>query len=333
MFSPEELAQRVTQRFRLLTGGRGTLGRHQTLRAAVDWSYDLLSVSEWMASVRLSVFAGGCALEAAEAVVADADVEADAVIDLLFGLVDKSLVVVDCTRARSRYGMLETIRQYAEEHLVASGDAEAVRARHARWYADFARAAGRGLYSRDELSWLERLQGEVDNLQVAVTWAVGADDTDSAMRLGGSFPRQAMTRPLLGTAALAERGSEVRDAEGHPLRARVWAEAAWAMISRGDVAGGNRLLHQSMEAQHCGARYAAAAHMCSVRLAVGSRSPPSLCSWTTTTKRSIRPSAPWPRPANSNNPRSRRQPFTPAGCHISTLTQPEPCPSSANRSI
>jgi hypothetical protein len=157
--------------------------------------------------------------------------------------------------------MLETIRQYAEEHLVASGDAEAVRARHAGWYGSFARAAGRGLYSTEELSWLERLEGEVSNLQVAVTFAVGADDTDLAMRLGGSFPRQGMARPLLGTATLAERASAVRDADQHPLRARVWAEAAWAMISRGDLEGGNRLLHWSIEAQHAGARYAAAAYM------------------------------------------------------------------------
>jgi hypothetical protein len=156
--------------------------------------------------------------------------------------------------------MSETIRQYAEERLVASGDAEAVRARHARWYADFARAAGRGLNSTDELRWLERLQGEVDNLQVAVAWAVGAEEADLAMRLGGSFPRQAMARPLLGTASLAERAMAVRGADHHPLRARVMAEAAWAVAARGDADRGTQLLHQSIEAQRAGARYAAAAY-------------------------------------------------------------------------
>jgi predicted ATPase len=260
MFSLEDLAQRVQQRFRLLTAGRGTIERHQTLRAAVDWSYDLLSARERAAFSRLSVFAGGCTLEAAEAIIAAADLAADEVLELLSGLVDKSLVVVDRTHATTRYGMSETIRQYAEERLVASGDAEAVRARHARWYAEFARAAGRGLYSAEELSWLEPLRGELDNLQVAVAWAVGAADTDIAMRLGGSFPRQAMARPLLGTAYLAEQAMSVRGADHHPLRARVMAEAAWAAFSRGDPDRGTHLLHESIEAQRRGARYAAAAY-------------------------------------------------------------------------
>jgi hypothetical protein len=260
MFSVEDLAQRVRQRFRLLTGGRGTVERHQTLRAAIDWSYELLSAPERVAFARLSVFAGGCTLEAAEAVIADAGLEADDVLDLLAGLLDKSLVVVDRSRADTRYDMLETIRQYGEERLVGSGDAEAVRARHARWYANFARAAGRGLYSADEPRWLARLQPEVGNLQVAVAWAVGAHETDLAMRLGGSFPRQAMARPLLGTAYLAEHAMEAQGAGEHPLRARVMAEAAWAAIARGDMATAQRLLHLSIEAQRHGARYAAAAY-------------------------------------------------------------------------
>jgi predicted ATPase len=260
MFSLDDLTQRVRQRFRLLTGGRGTIERHQTLRAAIDWSFDLLSASEKVAFSRLSVFAGGCTLEAAEAIIADADLERDGVLDLLSGLVDKSLVGVDRTRDVTRYGMSETIRQYAEECLVASGDAEAVRARHARWYADFARAAGRGLYSTDEHRWLERLEGEVENLQVAVAWAVAAGETDLAMRLGGSFPRQASSRPLLGTGYLAEQAIGVRGADHHPLRARVMAEAGWAALTRGDADTGDRLLHQSIEAQREGARYAVASY-------------------------------------------------------------------------
>ena len=87
-------------------------------------------------------------------------------------------------------------------------------ARHARWFADFARRAGRGLYSAEELVWDERLRPEVDNLQVAVAWAVGAGDTDTAMRIGGSFPRGAVARPLLGTAHLA--GNRAAAARRHP---------------------------------------------------------------------------------------------------------------------
>src|ERR1700751_4988808 len=106
--------------------------------------------------------------------------------------------------------MLETIRQYAQERLVDSGEAEEVRARHARWYAGFARLAGRGLYSADELAWLGRLRPELPNPQAALAWAVGAEELEVAMRIGGAFPRQGVMRPLLGTAQLAERALEVK---------------------------------------------------------------------------------------------------------------------------
>jgi predicted ATPase/class 3 adenylate cyclase len=260
MFSLDDLARRVDERFRLLTGGRGNVERHQTLRAAIDWSYDLLTTEEQTAFGCLSVFSGGFTLEAAEAVLADNESDGVEVLDVLAGLVDKSLVMVDRARSETRYDLLETIRQYAQERLVASGDAETVRARHAHLYADFARAAGRGLYSPDELEWLERLKAEVDNVQVAVAWAVAAGDTETAMRIGGSFPRQGSARPLLGTAYLAEQAMRVRDAEQHPLRARVLAEAGWAAAMRGDRTTAKQLLLQSTDAQRHGARYAAASY-------------------------------------------------------------------------
>jgi predicted ATPase/class 3 adenylate cyclase len=259
MFSIDDLTKRVSQRFRLLTGGRGVIERHQTLRAAIDWSYDLLTAEERLALARASVFAGGCTLEAAEAVLADGDVGAEDVLDLVSGLIDKSLLIVDRTRSETRYDMLETVRQYAEDRLVDSGEAEAVRTRHARWYAGFARSAGRGLYSSDEAAWLERLGSEMNNLQVAVRWSVASDDTDSAMRLGGSFPRQGMARPLLGTIDLADQALTVRGADVHPLRARVMAEAAWAAVIRGDDAKAKSLLEQAIDAQYHGARYTASA--------------------------------------------------------------------------
>ena len=141
-------------------------------------------------SPRLSVFAGGCTMAAAEAVIADDDHPLDQVLDLLSGLVDKSLVTVDRTRSVTRYDMLETVRQYADERLVESGEAETIRRRHTLWSADLARAAGRGLYSSEEEAWLERLRAEIDNLEVAVGWAVDAGETEVAMRIGASFPRQ-----------------------------------------------------------------------------------------------------------------------------------------------
>jgi tetratricopeptide (TPR) repeat protein len=155
--------------------------------------------------------------------------------------------------------MLETIRQYAQDRLVETGEAEDVRARHARWYADFARRAGRGLYSSDEVIWDARLPLEIDNLQVAVSWAVGAGATEIAMRIGGSFPRQAVTRPLLGTAHLAEVALGVVGADDHPVRARVLAEAGWAAARRGDLQHAFALLYKSVDEQRAGARFAAAA--------------------------------------------------------------------------
>jgi predicted ATPase/class 3 adenylate cyclase len=259
MFSLEDLARRVEERFRLLTGGRGDIERHQTLRAAIDWSYDLLSAPEQQVFARLSVFSGGCTIEAAEAVVGDDEIDTSAVLDPLSGLVDKSLLGVDRARRDTRYEMLETIRQYAQERLVASGEADTFRGRHAHWYAEFARQAGRGLFSPDEFDWAERLQVELDNLNAAVTWAVASGDTEVAMRIGASFPRQGQIRPLLGTTAFAEQAMAVQGATTHPLRGRALAEAGQAAFLRGDLATTERLLRESIDAQRHGARYAAAA--------------------------------------------------------------------------
>ena len=259
VFSIAELARRLEGRFRLLTGGRGEVERHQTLRAAIDWSYDLLDPPERVVFARMSVFAGGTTLDGLESIVADDDRSVEILFDVVAGLVDKSLLVADRSLAETRFDMLETIRQYAQERLVESGDAEAVRARHSRWFAEFARRAGRGLYSADELEWEARLRPEMDNLQVAVAWAAAAGETDVAMRIGGSLPRQADIRPLLGTGHLAESALRVEGADTHPVRARVLAEAGWAAICRGDARAARELLNQSVEAQRCGARFAAAA--------------------------------------------------------------------------
>jgi predicted ATPase len=181
------------------------------------------------------------------------------VLDVVAGLVDKSLVLVDRSQAETRYVMLATIRPYAQERLVDSGEAERVRARHAHWYADFARLAGRGLYSTEELAWLERLRPELDNLQVALAWAVGAEELEGTMRIAGAFPRQGVMRPLLGTAQLAERALDVKGFGTHPARARVLAEAGWAAAKRGDTDLALLRLERSIAEARQGARLRAAA--------------------------------------------------------------------------
>ena len=141
--TPDDIVQRLDQRFKLLTrGSRASLERHQTLRNTVDWSYDLLNPVEQAALNRLSVFAGGADLRAVEAVVSGDDLDPFDVADVLGQLVSKSLVLVDDPRSGRRYRLLETIRQYAQERLEASGEAATVRRRHAEYYVEVAEEAG-----------------------------------------------------------------------------------------------------------------------------------------------------------------------------------------------
>jgi predicted ATPase len=257
MFSPDELAERLDQRFRLLTGGRGAVERHHTLRAAIDWSYDLLSESDRAVFERLSVFAGGCTLDAAQAVCADGGVEDFAVVDALASLIDKSLVVAEHTIAGTRYGQLETIRQYAEEHLMVTGEADLVRERHARYYGAFAREAGRRLWGAEEVEWARRVEADLDNIRAAVSWAVAADETDLAMRIAGSLVTQAMGRPIWATASIAEHAWRAPGADQHPWRAIVMGEASWAAVRRGEWHSAQQMVDSALDAQRAGARFSA----------------------------------------------------------------------------
>ena len=170
----DEIAQRLDDRFRLLTGGsRAALPRYQTLRASIDWSYDLLSEAERTLLQRLSVFAGGWVLEAAEAVGCGQDIQACDVLELLGHLVDKSLIqTVSSTDGLSRFRMLETIRQYAHEKLVEAGQAEAVRHRHLQYYMGLAEEVEWKLRGPDPVPTRERLDAELDNLRLALAWSL-----------------------------------------------------------------------------------------------------------------------------------------------------------------
>ncbi len=172
-----ELHDRVDDRFRLLTGSRRGLERHQTLRQAVQWSYDLLSDSEKSLLARCSVFAGGFDLAAACAI-ADSGDEL-AVLDLLDALVRKSLLVAGQSTARTRYSMLETIRQFAEEQLVGSGEADHTRDAHAHYFAgreDDVLALWDSPRQRETYDWLAR---ELPNLRAAFRWSVDQDNLDT----------------------------------------------------------------------------------------------------------------------------------------------------------
>ncbi len=173
MMTPAEISARLDERFRLLTGGsRTAVERHQTLRQAVDWSYDLLARGEQEMLNRLGVFAGGFTLDAAEAVISGDGINALDVFESVASLVDKSLVVADQSPGDTRYRLLETIRQYALERLDVDGTADATRHRHAQWFVSFLEGARDLLVGPHELEWHGRVDCETDNIRAAVTWAV-----------------------------------------------------------------------------------------------------------------------------------------------------------------
>ncbi|MFI6583773.1 BTAD domain-containing putative transcriptional regulator [Embleya sp. NPDC050493] len=181
--TPTQIACRLDDRFRLLTGGsRTALPRHQTLRAVVEWSWDLLEKRERVALRRLSVFAGGTTLEAAEAVLPGVDFAAADVLDLLAGLVDKSLVDVIGT-TETRYRLLETIQAYASERLADAGETQATAARHAQWFTRYAEEADARLRGPGQIDAINRLAAEHDNLAVVLRYAVDHKDAELAVRL------------------------------------------------------------------------------------------------------------------------------------------------------
>ncbi|MEC4570080.1 BTAD domain-containing putative transcriptional regulator [Streptomyces virginiae] len=188
LLTPRQIADRLDDRFRLLTSGaRTVLPRQQTLRAVVDWSWDLLDEAERTVLRRLSVFAGGCDLAAAEAVCADPSGDADQdVADTLGSLVDKSLVLAEPYEARGmRYRMLETIHEYAAERAAAHpADARATARRHAAHYLAFAEQAEPLIRSAAQLPWIRLVETELDNLRTALhTTTVDHVDVESAQRL------------------------------------------------------------------------------------------------------------------------------------------------------
>ncbi|MEV4259333.1 hypothetical protein AB0J52_39760, partial [Spirillospora sp. NPDC049652] len=179
--TPAQVAARLGDRFRLLTGGsRSALPRHRTLRAVVDWSWELLDDAERTVLARMSVFASGATPEAAERV-CGRDLPAD-VIDVIASLVDKSLVMADGD-AEPRYRLLETVRVYARERLDETGETAATRAEHAAHYLELAETAEPQLRRSDQLLWIERLTAERDNFNAAFQTVVDTRDVRTGLRL------------------------------------------------------------------------------------------------------------------------------------------------------
>ncbi|KDN17747.1 BTAD domain-containing putative transcriptional regulator [Amycolatopsis rifamycinica] len=181
--SLDQLAHRLDDRFRLLTGGsRTALPRHRTLRAVIDWSWELLSDAERVVLRRLSVFAGGASLEAAERVCGDDSAE---VLDLLTSLTEKSLVVIVGDEA-PRYRMLGTIKEYAGQRLAEAGETDVTRRAHLAYFTELAETAEPHLRRAEQLEWLAKLEAEHDNLTAAMRGALAAGEAAEAMRLAAT---------------------------------------------------------------------------------------------------------------------------------------------------
>jgi len=191
IMSVDEIANRLDNRFSLLTSGsRTALPRHQTLRAAIDWSYELLTDAERILFHRLAVFVGGFTLDAGEAVCGFGELQRIDVVDLLGRLVDKSLVVAEVANdiGTSRFRLLETIRQYAREQFNEAEAAE-VHKQHLEFYANLAEEAEPQLELVNQGIWLDKLEAEMDNFRAAIDWAVTNDRIVSALRLIGALRR------------------------------------------------------------------------------------------------------------------------------------------------
>lgn len=231
VLAPGQIAQRLDQRFRLLTGGDPrAMPRHQTMTASIDWSFDLLTQREQRFFEALSVFAGGCTLEAATAVCANEDEDDIHVVDLIASLVTKSLLLAELTRNVQRYRLLESSRRYAWEKLVARGEQEQVARRHMIAYLDLADRLRRTWDTTPEREWLVLANVEVENWRAALQWALAKrGDVVAGLHL-------AALNADLGTFTLAESRRWVRSArelvDDHtPLElvARLeWAEATIA---------------------------------------------------------------------------------------------------------
>ncbi len=247
--TPAELARRLERSFAVLAGGRrGAVAHHQTLRAAIDWSFQLLTGPEQVLLARLAVFAGGATLQAAEAVCGGDGIDPDAVFELLASLVARSLVLAEERGPQTRYRLLETIRQYGEERLGQAGETDRWQARHASYYAGLLHHVRNDAHDpKEEVSWAIRLSAEEDNLLAVWSWAIGTGNVDTAFQiLVGFAPVEVWsTYLLLLDAKAALRLPGASEHPGYPLALAV--TALFASI-RGDVTGAEELCHGAAQA-------------------------------------------------------------------------------------
>ncbi|MFW6034369.1 MAG: ATP-binding protein, partial [bacterium] len=244
-----DIAGRLDDRFRLLTRrSEARLARQSTLRAVVDWSFDLLSVAERRLFERLSVFAGEFTPAAAEQVCAGHPIEPGEIVDLLGRLVDASMVTVGPPQGEVSYRLLETLRAYGREHLAESGDLDRYRQAHARYYASLAEQTALGVRGPDEAAWVDRIDRDLANFREAHRWAIANVDVDVAMRLSVSLFRYAVWRLRDEVLRWAEEAVDLAGAETHALWPAACGVAGWGCGLRGQRALALRLAERGLAA-------------------------------------------------------------------------------------
>ncbi len=257
LLSLTQIAERLDDRFRLLTGGsRTALPRQRTLQATMDWSHDLLQPTERVLFRRLGVFHGGFDLEAVEAVCTDEQVPEDAVLDLVGRLVEESLIATDGGDP-VRYRLLETVRQYAEDRLAVSGEAPTLRRRHAEWVAEMTDGAEVGLRGREQVAWVSRLRSERDNIRAGLAWCRDNGRYELGLRMATGLGRFWWLHEP-GPEGLRWLTTMLESTDDSPSEARTeafrWAGVlAWA---RGELDRADRLLDHAL-----GLATTAAAHL------------------------------------------------------------------------
>ena len=250
--SPGEVASHLDERFRLLTGRRrGAVERHHTLRAAIDWSYSLLTPTEQSVLDCLGVFPASFEGDAALTVAAEDGVDSWDVVDALTSLVAKSLLTAEqTTTGTTRYQMLESLRHYARERLEARGAADATRRRHARYFGDFIDRYAAGVQTSDDARWSAQFRAEFDNLRTAVLWGLDSDDA-SDVELALRILAAAISTQAGGTGGvlpLAAVGAARARTANSPYRSPVLMGASLDAFQSGDLARARQLIEESVEA-------------------------------------------------------------------------------------
>jgi hypothetical protein len=234
LMSSPDMVRRLDRVYLVRGGARGVLPRQQSLTSTIDWSYRLLTNFEQALFMRLCVFAGGFDLEAAHSVCAADGADEDDTLELLAGLVDKSMAMVRSVTDRTRYGVLETLRAFGRERLDERGSLDGYAMRHARYFCELAERAAVGLQGADEQDWVERMLPDYDNLRTAFEHAMAYNDIELALRLVTALAELLGLRFGFEVAGWAERVVAVADPD-HPLFAAAVGIAARGAWTRGDL--------------------------------------------------------------------------------------------------